>query len=199
MLLHIVNVVIQLFTMTTEIATLAGGCFWCIEAIFKRLKGVISVEPGYTGGTVEHNSKPTYEQVSTGTTGHAEAIQIVFDPTVIPYEKLLDVFWATHDPTTKNQQGNDVGTQYRSSIFYHDDKQKKTAEESKEKIVKEGMYKDPIVTEIVPFTNFYKAENYHQNYYDLNQNKSYCTYVISPKIQKLLKEFKKDVKEEYLH
>lgn len=180
--------------MTTVTATLAGGCFWCTEAIFKRLKGVISAEPGYTGGEREN---PSYDQVTTGATGHAEAIQIVFDPNVIPYEKILDVFWATHDPTTKDQQGNDVGTQYRSSIFYHDEKQKKTAEESKEKIEKEGMYKDPIVTEIVPFTNFYKAENYHQNYYDLNKDKSYCTYIISPKIQKLLKKFKKDVKDEY--
>lgn len=185
---------LQLLTMNTETATIAGGCFWCTEAIFKRLKGVVSIKPGYAGGEREN---PSYDQVTTGATGHAEAIQIVFDPNVIPYEKLLDVFWATHDPTTKDQQGNDVGTQYRSAIFYHDKKQKKTAEESKEKIEKEGMYKNPIMTGIVPFTNFYKAESYHQNYYDLNKDKSYCTYVISPKIQKLLKEFKKDVKDEY--
>lgn len=181
-------------TPSLETATLAGGCFWCTEAIFKRLKGVHSVEPGYCGGKREN---PTYDQVTTGTTGHAEAIQITFDSHIIPYEKLLDVFWATHDPTTPNQQGNDVGTQYRSAIFYHDENQKQIAEESKERREKEQTSKDQIVTEIVPFTNFYKAEDYHRNYYDRNQNKSYCTYVINPKIQKLLKEFKKDVKNEY--
>jgi len=177
-----------------QYATFAGGCFWCTEAIFKRLKGVQSVESGYSGGTIEN---PSYEQVCSGTTGHAEAIKITFDSSIIPYEKLLDIFWHTHNPTTLNQQGNDVGTQYRSAIFYHSDEQKEIAEKSKQEVEQEKLYKDKIVTEIVPFSNFYKADPHHQNYYDRNKEYSYCTYVIDPKIQKLLKEFKKDVQEEY--
>ena len=177
-----------------ETATLAGGCFWCTEAIFKRLKGIISVVPGYSGGNV---SNPSYEQVSTGETGHAEAIQINFDPEIIPYKKILDVFWHTHDPTTLNQQGNDIGTQYRSAIFYHNEKQKKEADESKSALEKERVYKSPIVTQIVPFTNFYEAENYHKDYYDRNKEYPYCNFVIDPKIQKLFHEFGKDIKEEY--
>lgn len=156
-----------------EIATLAGGCFWCTEAVFKRLKGVESVVSGYAGGTLENP---------------AEAIHITFDPTVISYEKLLEVFFATHNPTTLNQQGNDIGPQYRSVIFYHTEDQKRCAEKLKKK---------EYVTEIVPFTNFYKAEPHHQNYFDRNQEYPYCQYVINPKIQKLLKEFGKEVKEEY--
>ncbi|MDP3941944.1 MAG: peptide-methionine (S)-S-oxide reductase MsrA [bacterium] len=179
---------------TTERATLAGGCFWCTEAIFKRLKGVESVMPGYAGGNVEN---PTYEDVCSGNTGHAEAIQIAFDPALIPYEKILDVFWHTHNPTTLNRQGNDIGTQYRSSIFYADEKQKEIAEKSKTELEKSGLYKDPIVTEIVPFTNFYVAENYHKDYYDRNKEKSYCNFVIDPKIHKLLQEYGNDVKDEY--
>lgn len=178
----------------TELATFASGCFWCTEAIFKRLKGIISVTSGYAGG----NSKdPSYEQVSTGATGHAESLQIEFDPSIIPYHHLLDIFWHTHNPTTLNQQGADRGTQYRSIIFYHSDEQKKIAENSKEELEKSGTYKDPIVTEIVPFTNFYPAEDYHKDYYDTNKSAPYCTFVIDPKIQKLLKEFGNDVKEEY--
>lgn len=177
-----------------EIATFAGGCFWCFEAIFRRLKGVFSVLPGYAGGHVEN---PSYEQVCMGTTGHAEAIQIEFDPSLISFDKLLDIFWATHDPTTLNQQGNDRGTQYRSAIFYHSEKQKEIAEKSKEELERSEKYKDPSVTEITPFTTFFVAENYHKNYYDKNQNASYCNFVISPKIHKLLKEFGNDVKEEY--
>lgn len=177
-----------------ETATLAGGCFWCTEAIFKRLKGVISVMPGYAGGTTKN---PTYEDVCTGNTGHAEAIQIEFDPTLIPFEKLLDIFWHTHNPTTLDRQGNDIGTQYRSSIFYHDEKQKEIAEKSKAELEKEDTHKDQIVTEIVPFTNFYIAENYHKNYFDRNKEKSYCNFVIDPKIQKLLKEYSNDIKDEY--
>jgi peptide-methionine (S)-S-oxide reductase len=177
-----------------ETATLAGGCFWCTEAIFKRLKGVISVLPVYTGGTIEN---PSYNEVCQGHTGHAEAIQIEFDPTQIPFEKILNIFWHTHNPTTLNQQGNDVGIQYRSAIFYHDEKQKQIAEKSKEALEKEVLYKDPIVTEITPFTNFYIAEDYHKNYFDRNSNASYCNFVISPKIHKLLKKYSKDVKEEY--
>lgn len=180
--------------MKTEIATLAGGCFWCTEAIFKRLKGVISVIPGYAGGSVEN---PSYEQVCTGKTGHAEAIQIEFDSSIIPFEKILEVFWHTHDPTTLNQQGNDIGPQYRSVIFYHGEKQKEEAIKSKEELEKEGTYKNPLVTEITPYTNFYKAENYHKDYYDKNKEYPYCNFVIDPKIQKLMREFSKDVKEEY--
>lgn len=176
----------------TEVATLAVGCFWCSEAIFKRLKGVESVVPGYAGGHVEH---PTYEQVCAGTTGHAEAIQIDFDPTLIPFEKILDVFWHTHNPTTLNQQGNDIGPQYRSVIFYHGDMQKEIAEKSKKEL--EKIYSDPIVTTIEPFTNFYPAENYHKDYFDKNKNAPYCNFVIDPKIKKLLKKFGNDVKEEY--
>lgn len=178
----------------TEKATLAGGCFWCTEAIFKRLKGVISVTPGYAGGKIPN---PTYEQVCTGTTGHAEAIQIEFDPEKIPYEKLLEVFWHTHNPTTLNRQGNDVGPQYRSSVFYHNEKQKQAAIKTLKQFEDDKLYPDPIVTEIVPFTNFYEAENYHKDYYDNNRSQGYCSVVIDPKIHKLMKEYAADVKEEY--
>lgn len=177
-----------------ETATLGGGCFWCTEAIFKRLKGVKSVMSGYAGGSGGENSVPSYEQVSSGRTGHLEAIQIEFDPNIISYEKTLEVFFATHDPTTLNRQGQDVGTQYRSAIFYHSEDQKKIAEKIKSNIENSGMYKDPIVTEIVPFTNFYKAEEYHQNFYDKNKSYPYCQIIINPKIKKLLEEFKNDVK-----
>ncbi len=177
-----------------EKATLGGGCFWCTEAIYKRLKGVVTVTSGYSGGTMEN---PSYEAVCSGKTGHAEAIQITFDPSVINYEKILEVFWRTHNPTTLNRQGNDVGTQYRSAIFFHTEEQQKKALLVKEQIEKEALYKDPIVTEIVPFTNFYKAESYHADYYDRNKEQPYCQFVIDPKLQKLLKEFKSDLKEEY--
>jgi peptide-methionine (S)-S-oxide reductase len=180
--------------MNTQIATFANGCFWCTEAVFKRLKGVLSVKPGYAGGNIEN---PTYEQVSSGNTGHAESIQIEFDSDIIPFEKILEVFWHTHDPTTLNQQGNDIGTQYRSAIFYHDEKQKEEALKSKQKLEKERVYKDPIVTEIIPFTNFYEAENYHKDYFDKNKEYPYCTYIINPKIQKLMEKYRKDIKEEY--
>lgn len=178
----------------TETATLAGGCFWCTEAIFKRLKGVTSVLPGYAGGTVKN---PTYDEVCKGTTGHAEAIQIEFDPGQISFEKILDIFWHTHNPTTLNQQDNDVGTQYRSAIFYHDEKQKETTENSKTALEKEGVYENKIVTEIAPFTNFYAAEDYHKNYFDRNADVPYCNFVISPKIHKLLEKYSQNVKEEY--
>ncbi len=177
-----------------ETATLAGGCFWCTEAIFKRLKGVESVLSGYAGGNVEN---PSYDQVCSGTTGYSETIQIEFDPDTIPYEKILDVFWHTHNPTTLNRQGNDVGQQYRSVIFYHNSQQKEIAKQSKKEIDKEKIYKDPIVTQIVPFTNFYTAEDYHKDYYDKNQNAPYCNFVISPKIQKLLVKYSSEVKGEY--
>lgn len=176
-------------------ASLAGGCFWCTEAIFKRLKGVISVESGYAGGRGEN---PSYSEVSSGSTGFVESVQIKFDPQVLSYLHLLDVFWALHDPTTLNRQGLDVGTQYRSVIFYHDDNQKKTAQKSKDEMEKKGQLKDQIVTEIVPLEKFYKAEDYHQNYYERNRfENAYCTLVIDPKIEKLLNKFSKNVKEEY--
>ncbi|OGH69079.1 MAG: peptide-methionine (S)-S-oxide reductase [Candidatus Magasanikbacteria bacterium RIFCSPHIGHO2_01_FULL_47_8] len=178
--------------MNQETATLAGGCFWCTEAVFKRLKGVISVMPGYAGGAVPN---PTYTQVSDGDTGYAEATQIVFDPAVIPYATLLDVFWAAHNPTTLNQQGNDVGTQYRSAIFYHSEEQKKTAEESKKHVEESGKYKDPVVTEITEFTNFYPAEKEHLDFYNRNREYGYCRLVIDPKIQKLYKDFGGLIKE----
>ena len=178
----------------SETATLANGCFWCSEAIFKRLKGVKSVTPGYSGGPIKN---PSYDQVCNGTTGHAESIQIVFDPSVIDFDKILNIFWHTHNPTTLNRQGNDVGTQYRSAIFYHNEKQREIAEKSKKDLEKERIYKDSIVTEIIPFRNFYTAENYHKDYYDKNKQAAYCNFVIDPKIHKLLKEYENDIKAEY--
>jgi peptide-methionine (S)-S-oxide reductase len=178
----------------TEIATLASGCFWCTEAIFKRLKGVKSVLSGYGGGTVKN---PSYDQVCTGKTGHAESVQIEFDPKVIPFKKILEIFWHTHNPTTLNRQGNDVGTQYRSAVFYHDKTQKEIAERVKKEIEKNGVYKDPIVTEITPFKNFYVAEDYHKNYYEEHRAAPYCDFVIDPKIRKLLQQYGNDVKDEY--
>jgi peptide-methionine (S)-S-oxide reductase len=177
-----------------EIATLAGGCFWCTEALFRRLKGVHSVISGYTGGKVE---QPTYEQVSTGTTGHAEAIQITFDPSIISFAKLLEIFWHTHNPTTLNQQGNDVGSQYRSAIFYHNETQKQIAISSKDALEDSHTYDSPIVTQIVPFTHFYPAENYHKDYYEKNGMAPYCTLVITPKIHKLLEQYRNDIKDEF--
>jgi len=173
-------------------ATFGSGCFWCTEAVFERVKGVHSVVSGYAGGTVEN---PTYEQVCTGTTGHAEVTQITYDPEVISYDELLQIFWRTHDPTTLNRQGNDVGTQYRSVIFYHDDEQKQLAEKYKEELNASGAWEDPIVTEIVPLSVFYEAEDYHQNYYENNPNQGYCSFVIAPKLEKFEKVFKEKLKE----
>jgi peptide-methionine (S)-S-oxide reductase len=178
-----------------EIATLANGCFWCTEAIFSRVVGIKSVLPGYSGGKT---SNPSYEQVCAGITGHAETIQIEYDPKIISYEKILDIFWHTHDPTTLNRQGNDIGTQYRSAIFYHDENQRDTAEKLKRELEKEGVFKNPIVTEIVPFSNFYPAEDYHKEYYENNRNAPYCSFVIDPKIQKLLQKYSDKIKQEYL-
>jgi peptide-methionine (S)-S-oxide reductase len=172
-----------------ETITLAGGCFWCTEAIFASLKGVEKVMPGYSGGTVEN---PSYEEVSSGSSGHAESVQISFDPDVIPLSKLLYVFFKLHDPTTLNRQGADVGLQYRSAIFYTDEDQKKAAMEAITEIQKE--YKDPVVTEVTKFTNFFPAEEYHREYYFKNHNMPYCRLVIDPKIQKLKKEFGEMVK-----
>jgi len=176
-----------------DTATLAGGCFWCTEAIFNRLKGVTSVVPGYAASQVEN---PSYEEVCTGRTGAAEATQITYDPSIITYDTLLEIFWHTHDPTTLNRQGNDVGTQYRSAIFYQNDEQKQSALASKEALEKSGAYKKAVVTEIVPFTNFYPAEDYHKDYYDKNRSQGYCMFVIDPKVKKLLKEYKNVVKDE---
>ena len=170
-------------TNKTETATLGGGCFWCMEAVYERLPGVISVTSGFAGG---HTANPTYQQVCAGDTGHAEVTQIVFDPAKISYGKLLDVFWQAHDPTTLNRQGADEGTQYRSIILYHGEAQKLAAEKSKAEAQKN--FKHPIVTEIVPFTKFYPAEDYHQEYYDNNSSAPYCQIVIAPKLEKLEKE-----------
>ncbi|MEO8664859.1 MAG: peptide-methionine (S)-S-oxide reductase MsrA [Ignavibacteria bacterium] len=170
-----------------ETATLAGGCFWCIETIFNDLKGVEKVVSGYSGGTT---SNPSYEQVCSGNTGHAEVVQITFDPSVLSYDKLLEVFFHIHNPTTLNRQGADVGTQYRSAIFYHSDDQKKTAEEVIKKIGESGLWDEPIVTEVTKFDEFYSAEDYHQDYYNNNKEKSYCSLVIAPKVRKFYKEYK---------
>jgi peptide-methionine (S)-S-oxide reductase len=175
----------------TRLATFGNGCFWCAEAIFQRLKGVEKVVPGYSGGHVDH---PTYEQVCTGTTGHAESVQITYDPSKISYDELLEVFWKTHDPTTLNRQGNDVGTQYRSVIFYHDAEQKRLAEAYKNRLEAEHIWNRPIVTEIVPFTKFWPAEAYHRNYYNNNPSQGYCRVVITPKIEKFKKIFKDRLK-----
>ena len=174
-----------------ETATFAGGCFWCTEAIFKRLKGVGEVMSGYSGGAMNN---PDYEAVSGGSTGHAEAIQIQFDPSKISYAKLASVFFHLHDPTTLNRQGNDVGTQYRSIIFYHSDEQKVTAAQVRKQIEDGHVYPNPIVTEIVPYENFYKAEANHQNFYENNPEYGYCKVIIDPKIKKLLREYKEEVK-----
>jgi len=174
-----------------KITTLAGGCFWCTEAVFKKLKGVISVIPGYAGGNIKN---PSYEEVSSGESGHVEAIQIEFDPEKITYSEILDVFWHIHDPTTLNRQGNDIGMQYRSIIFYHNIFQKKDAEKSLHDLIKSGKYKKKIVTEIIPFKNFYEAEDYHKNYFENHKGNIYCSYVIAPKIKKLEKDFAKFVR-----
>lgn len=174
-----------------ETATFGSGCFWCTEAIFERVNGVVSVASGYSGGTV---ANPSYEQVCTGKTGHAECTQITFDPAVISYDELLEIFWKMHDPTTLNRQGNDVGTQYRSVIFYHNDDQKQKAEFYKNKLTEEKIWDKPIVTEITKFEKFYPAEDYHQEYYDNNPNQGYCAYVITPKVEKFEKIFKDKLK-----
>ena len=176
-----------------ETATFGGGCFWCVEAVFQRMKGVEKIVSGYSGGKIEN---PTYEQVCSGRTGHAEVIQVTFDPAVAKYKDLLEVFWKTHDPTTLNRQGADSGTQYRSSIFYHNDEQKKVAEEYKEKLNKSGIFDDPIVTEIVEFKKFYPAEKYHQNYFNENPRNPYCQAIVREKVEKFKKIFADKVKDD---
>ena len=172
-----------------EKATLGGGCFWCLEAIFENLKGVEDVVSGYAGGHVDH---PTYEAVCSGTTGHAEVVQITYDPTVISFKDILEIFFKIHNPTTLNRQGADVGTQYRSVIFYHDEEQKEIAEMSKKEAQKR--FSSPIVTEISPLTTFWKAEDYHQDYFRKNPNQGYCQVVIAPKVNKFLNEYKERIK-----
>jgi peptide-methionine (S)-S-oxide reductase len=175
----------------TEIATIGGGCFWCSEAVFEGLNGVVSVESGYSGGYVKN---PSYREVCNGTTGHAEVVQIRFDPAIINYEEILEIFFHTHDPTTLNQQGADVRTQYRSVIFYHNEIQKTTAELKIQEINKKAVFNKPIVTQITTFTAFYKAEDYHQNYFANNPNASYCSFVIRPKIDKFKKKYSEKLK-----
>ena len=177
-------------------ATFGGGCFWCMEAVFQRLKGVHSVVSGYSGGAA---ANPTYEQVSAGDTGHAESIQITYDPAVISYEKLLQVFWQTHNPTTPNRQGRDVGTQYRSVIFTHNEEQRTLAEHYKQKLNESGAFDAPIVTEIVGFTSFYPAESSHQNYFVTHPKQPYCALVIGPKVEEFEKVFKDHLKSSPSH
>jgi len=202
--MKIVNIIISIFIMVflshdiysqnnnkMELATFGSGCFWCTEAIFEKVKGVESVVSGYSGGKVK---KPTYREVCTGNTGHAEVVQITYNPEIITFKDLLEIFWKMHDPTTLNRQGADVGTQYRSVIFYHTDKQKEIAENYKKKLDEANIYKNPVVTEIAPFESFYKAEDNHQEYYENNKFQPYCSFVITPKMEKFKKVFKDKLK-----
>ena len=175
-----------------KVATFGAGCFWCVEAVFEELKGVSLVESGYTGGKTEN---PSYKEICTGTTGHAEVARITYNPDSISFKELLEVFWKTHDPTTLNLQGADRGTQYRSVIFYHSEEQRKEAELYKSRLNESQAYNDPVVTEIAKAEIFYKAENYHQNYYQNNKSQPYCKYVIEPKIEKFKKAFNEKIKE----
>ena len=180
------------FTDTTAVATFGAGCFWCVEAIFQDLKGVYSVESGYMGG---EKKDPTYKEVCTGTTGHAEVCRIIYDPRLLTFKDLLEVFWQTHDPTTLNRQGNDAGTQYRSAIFYYSDDQKKESEFYKSELDKSGAFSDPIVTTLEPVDTFYPAEDYHQNYFNQNGDQPYCSFVIKPKVEKFKKAFSSRLKQ----
>lgn len=174
-----------------ETATLGGGCFWCTEAVYKEMKGVVKVVPGYSGG---HIKNPAYREVTTGRTGHAEVVQVTFDPQVTQFTEILEVFFVTHDPTTLNRQGNDVGTQYRSAVFFHNQQQKEIAEQVIEAFEKEKVYDDPIVTEVTPFETFYVAEDYHHNYFERNKNQPYCQFVVAPKVEKFKKVFSDKMK-----
>ena len=178
-------------TNREEVATLAGGCFWCLEAVFDQLKGVVRVQSGYSGGS---RPNPTYEQVCTGATGHAEVVQITYDPAVISYRDLLDVFFTIHDPTTVDRQGEDVGTQYRSAIFYHSAEQKKAAESAIRDLEAEHVWDDAVVTQVVPLEAFYPAEDYHRDYFERNPNQGYCRIVIAPKVAKARKLFLEKLK-----
>lgn len=185
------NEMIDNDTLTKDTITFGAGCFWCVEAIFLQLKGVESVESGYSGGSIVD---PTYKQVCGGNTGHAEVCQIVYNPQIISFDDLLEVFWQTHDPTTLNRQGADYGTQYRSSVFYRSEFQKERAEYYKKKLNDDKVYSGPVVTEIVPFVKFYKAEDYHQDYFNQNGSNSYCSMVIQPKVDKFKKAFSDKIK-----
>ncbi|MGQ1786668.1 MULTISPECIES: peptide-methionine (S)-S-oxide reductase MsrA [unclassified Saccharicrinis] len=193
--LFLISIVLFLFMSSEaknkEKATLGAGCFWCVEAIYDQLEGVISVESGYSGG---HEASPTYKEVCTGSTGHAEVCQITYDADVISFGELLTVFWSVHDPTTLNRQGADVGTQYRSAIFYHNQEQKRIAEEQIKVVNAQKLYDDPIVTEVTAFTKFYQAEDYHQEYFANNPNQGYCRMVVGPKVEKFQKLFKDQLK-----
>lgn len=190
-------IVILIISMKTEgkdleKATLGGGCFWCTEAVFLELNGVSNVKPGYSGG---HVKNPTYKAVTSETTGHAEVVQITFNPEVVSFLEILEVFFATHDPTTLNRQGNDVGTQYRSAIFYHSEKQKQIALEVINQLDKESVFDNAIVTEVTRFDEFYIAEDYHINYFARNKNQPYCQFVVAPKVEKFKKVFKDKMKD----
>ncbi len=178
-------------TSKNDTATFGAGCFWCVEAVFQDLEGVISVASGYTGGSIKN---PSYKEICTGRTGHAEVCQLVYDPKKISFDELLQVFWKTHDPTTLNRQGNDSGTQYRSVIFYHNENQKMLAEKYKAELNKSGAWDNPVITEISPYSTFYKAEDYHQNYFNQNGDEPYCRYVIQPKVDKFKKAFQDKLK-----
>lgn len=192
--LYILLLSSSIMAQTTKLqtATLGSGCFWCTEAIFERVEGVSNVQPGFSGGDIIN---PSYKEVVTGRTGHAEVVQFDYDPAVISYPEILEIYFKTHDPTQLNRQGNDIGTQYRSVIFYHNTEQKKVAEELKSKLDREGIWNKPIVTAIEAFSNFYKAEDYHNDYYANNPNQGYCQYVITPKVEKFEKVFKSYLKE----
>ena len=178
-------------TSSIDTATFGTGCFWCTEAVFQQVEGVIKVTSGYSGGYVE---SPSYKEVCTGTTGHAECLNIIYDPSKVSFDELLEMFWQVHDPTTLNRQGNDAGTQYRSAVFYHNDKQKATTEKYIAALDKSGAWANPIVTKLEPFTKFYPAEDYHQNYYNNNTGEGYCQFVIRPKLEKFEKVFKSKLK-----
>lgn len=192
-LIVLIFTTISTFGMEKELekTTLAGGCFWCTEAVYLELKGVINVKPGYSGG---HVKNPSYKEVCAETTGHAEVVQITFDPEIVSFTEILEVFFMTHDPTTLNRQGNDVGTQYRSAVFYHSEKQKQTAEEIIQLFGEEKVYDNPIVTEVTEFDKFYSAEDYHVNYFARNKNQGYCQFVVAPKVEKFRKIFKDKLK-----
>ena len=183
--LSLILCVQYLIMAQTEVATLGGGCFWCVEAVYQRVQGIESVKPGYAGG---HTKNPTYKEICTGKTGHAEVAQIFFNNNKISYEQILNIFWQAHDPTTLNRQGNDVGTQYRSVIFFHNDEQKMIAEKSLKEAEKSGYWENSIVTEITKLNNYTDAEDYHDNYYDNNPNQPYCLFVIKPKLNKLQRD-----------
>jgi peptide-methionine (S)-S-oxide reductase len=186
----------KLETSNFETATFGAGCYWCVEAQFQMLDGVVKVESGFSGG---HVKNPAYREVCEGTTGHAEVVQVTYDKTKLTFDDMLQAFWQSHDPTQLNRQGNDVGTQYRSVIFYHDAGQQKIAEAYKKKLNDEKVYDNPVVTEISPYTVFYKADEYHQNYFNQNGDQPYCSYVILPKVEKFRKVFESKLKKEYVH